>query len=59
MTTCDNCGGEGGWEEAIAGRMPPWGDGADDGRWVECQTCRGSGWVENDPPQLDMDEAFQ
>lgn len=53
---CDDCGGEGGFEVAVATRPPPWGDGADDGYWVECPTCHGSGWIDEEPPVLDMDE---
>ena len=54
--TCDNCGGEGGWEVAVAGRAPPWGDGADDGYWVACPSCHGAGWDIGEPENLTRDD---
>lgn len=56
MKTCENCGGEGGFEIPYAGRNPPWGDGADDGEWRTCRDCGGSGWEEGELPQLTLDE---
>lgn len=54
--TCDNCGGDGGFERLWSTRPPPWGDGADDGEWVECQECAGSGWIIGTPESLTLDD---
>lgn len=57
MVTCDNCGGEGGWE-IVTGPTSKWGDPTPGGEWVECPTCHGSGWLDGDepPPAIEQDE---
>lgn len=53
--TCDNCGGDGGFETV---EMPSnkWGDPTPDGRWITCQECAGSGWVIGTPPPITLDD---
>ena len=40
-TTCPDCLGDGGWENHW-----DWNDEDEDGEWVECETCNGTGEVE-------------
>jgi hypothetical protein len=43
MNTCDDCGGAGGY--------------VDSEQWVDCPSCSGSGWVEEEaPPDLGIDD---
>jgi DnaJ-class molecular chaperone len=55
MNTCENCDGEGGWARIERN----WYGEADSETWDDCPACGGCGWVYADPPQLDMDEAFE
>jgi DnaJ-class molecular chaperone len=59
MISCDDCGGEGGYEVAYAATSK-WGDPTPGGEWIECPTCHGSGWLDNHEPEppLDPDEIF-
>lgn len=45
--TCENCGGEGGFQSSdIEGNE----------LWVECPECHGSGWVEGEPEPLSIED---
>lgn len=55
MNTCENCDGEGGFVEIVQS----WNYYEDTERWTDCPACGGSGMVYGDPPQLEMDEAFE
>ena len=55
MTICDNCGGDGGFEIAT-GLLSHWGDPTPGGEWVDCVPCGGSGWIDEEPPLLGMDD---
>ncbi len=50
MNTCDDCGGEGGYAAPDQGSR--WADDL----WIDCPSCNGSGWVDEMPPDLGMDD---